>query len=131
MWEGEGVILGARKMMGATKPSESNPGTIRGDFCVNVGRNIIHGSDGPASAAKEIAFWFKPEEVVTHVLCSLLFPSLHVTSVAHFCCLLLCSDPDRDPAHLRIESSPFVVFLAHTRPLFTRCFAAQAAASCC
>jgi nucleoside-diphosphate kinase len=34
---------------------------------VNVGRNIIHGSDGPASAAKEIAFWFKPEEVVTHV----------------------------------------------------------------
>ncbi len=66
VWEGEGVIAGARKMMGATKPAESNPGTIRGDFCVNVGRNIIHGSDSAASAAKEIAFWFKPEEVITH-----------------------------------------------------------------
>ena len=66
VWEGEGVIAGARKMMGATKPSESAPGTIRGDFCVNVGRNIIHGSDKPESAAKEIAFWFKPEEIVNH-----------------------------------------------------------------
>ena len=48
-------------MLGATLPFESNPGTIRGDFCIDVGRNICHGSDGPDSAAKEINFWFNDE----------------------------------------------------------------------
>jgi len=62
-WEGEDVIATGRRMLGATKPKESAPGTIRGDFAVNMGRNIIHGSDGEKSAAHEIAFWFKEDEI--------------------------------------------------------------------
>ena len=46
VWEGEGVIASARKLIGATKPLEAEPGTIRGDFAINIGRNVIHGSDG-------------------------------------------------------------------------------------
>lgn len=64
VWEGQGVVLTARKMMGATRPAESAPGTIRGDFCVDVGRNIIHGSDSVESANKEVELWF-PEGVVS------------------------------------------------------------------
>lgn len=66
VWEGENVIATGRRMMGATKPFDSAPGTIRGDFAINMGRNIIHGSDGEESAAKEIAFWFAPEEIATY-----------------------------------------------------------------
>ena len=58
VWEGTGVIAAARKLVGATKPLESEPGTIRGDFAIDVGRNIIHGSDGPEAAEREIALWF-------------------------------------------------------------------------
>ena len=50
-------------MIGATKPAESAPGTIRGDLAVDVGRNIIHGSDSEESAAREIALWFKAGEL--------------------------------------------------------------------
>ena len=64
VWEGDGVIASARKLIGATKPLEAEPGTIRGDFSIVVGRNICHGSDAPESAAKEIALWFKDEELV-------------------------------------------------------------------
>ena len=63
-WEGTDVVLTGRKMLGATKPFDSNPGTIRGDFCIDVGCNVIHGSDSVESANKEIALWFKPEELV-------------------------------------------------------------------
>jgi len=63
VWEGEDVIATGRRMMGATKPKDSAPGTIRGDFAVNMGRNIIHGSDSPASAAHEIAYWFSESEI--------------------------------------------------------------------
>ncbi|KAK3873391.1 hypothetical protein Pcinc_021592 [Petrolisthes cinctipes] len=62
-WEGTGVVKTARTMMGETRPADSKPGTIRGDFCIEVGRNIIHGSDSVESAQKEIALWFKPEEL--------------------------------------------------------------------
>ena len=48
----------ARNMLGATKPADSEPGTIRGDMCVDVGRNIIHGSDSVENALKEIQLWF-------------------------------------------------------------------------
>ncbi|NJL64989.1 MAG: nucleoside-diphosphate kinase [Methylacidiphilales bacterium] len=65
VWEGDGVIASARKMIGATKPLESEPGTIRGDLGINVGRNIIHGSDAPETAQNEIALWFKSEELVS------------------------------------------------------------------
>jgi nucleoside-diphosphate kinase len=60
---GKGVVEATRKMVGATKPLESAPGTIRGDFGIDVGRNIIHASDAVESAKREIALWFKPEEV--------------------------------------------------------------------
>lgn len=64
-WEGTNVVRTARNMMGETKPFDSKPGTIRGDFCIEVGRNIIHGSDSVESAEKELALWFKPEELVS------------------------------------------------------------------
>merc|ERR1711973_710479 len=52
-----------RVMLGATNPKDSEPGTIRGDFCIDVGRNIIHGSDSVESANKEIKLWFTNEEI--------------------------------------------------------------------
>ncbi|QAS50780.1 nucleoside-diphosphate kinase [Halobacillus litoralis] len=66
VWEGEGVIATARQMMGATKPSEAAPGTIRGDFGVTVGKNVIHGSDSPESAEREIGLFFNKEEIVDY-----------------------------------------------------------------
>ncbi|MGG7617937.1 nucleoside-diphosphate kinase [Bacillus coreaensis] len=66
VWEGENVIASARQMMGATNPKDSQPGTIRGDFAVTVGKNIIHGSDSPASAEREIALFFKEEELLSY-----------------------------------------------------------------
>lgn len=64
VWEGDGVIASARKMIGATKPLDAEPGTIRGDFGVTIGRNIIHGSDAPETATAEIALWFNDNELV-------------------------------------------------------------------
>jgi len=63
VWEGRNAIQIGRQMLGATKPIESAPGSIRGDFGIDVGRNVCHGSDGPSGAQREIAFWFTPEEV--------------------------------------------------------------------
>ncbi len=63
VWEGDGVIASARKLIGATKPLEAEPGTIRGDLAVNIGRNVIHGSDGPDTATFEIGLWFQPAEL--------------------------------------------------------------------
>ncbi|KAG0464126.1 hypothetical protein HPP92_019748 [Vanilla planifolia] len=67
VWEGEGVITYGRKLIGATDPQKSEPGTIRGDLAVIVGRNIIHGSDGPETAKDEISLWFSPSELVSYV----------------------------------------------------------------
>ncbi|TYQ30823.1 nucleoside-diphosphate kinase [Pseudanabaena sp. UWO310] len=64
VWEGDGVVASARKIIGATNPLTAEPGTVRGDFGVNIGRNIIHGSDAIETAQTEIALWFKPEELV-------------------------------------------------------------------
>eukprot|EP00939_MAST-03C_sp_MAST-3C-sp1_P002518 g2518.t1 len=58
VWEGDNVVLTGRKMLGATNPKDSAPGTIRGDLCIHVGRNICHGSDSVDSAKKEISLWF-------------------------------------------------------------------------
>ena len=63
VWEGNGVIASARKMIGATKPLDAEPGTIRGDLAVNIGRNVIHGSDGPETASFEIELWFDSDEI--------------------------------------------------------------------
>lgn len=57
--QGPGVILTGRKLLGATNPNDAAVGTIRGDFCLSVGRNALHGSDGPDSAKHEISMWFK------------------------------------------------------------------------
>jgi len=51
-------------MLGATNPLESAPGTIRGDFCIEVGRNICHGSDSVENANKELALWFEEDELL-------------------------------------------------------------------
>lgn len=63
VWEGDDCIKTGRKMLGATKPFDSAPGTIRGDYCIDVGRNIIHGSDCEEAANAEIALWFSHEEI--------------------------------------------------------------------
>eukprot|EP01135_Chromosphaera_perkinsii_P005537 Nk52_evm86s352 gene=Nk52_evmTU86s352 len=66
VWEGKKVIKTARMVIGATDPLASAPGTIRGDLCVSIGRNAIHGSDCFATAEDEISLWFKPHEVLDY-----------------------------------------------------------------
>merc|ERR1712024_317258 len=56
VWEGLNVVKTGRVMLGETNPRDSKPGTIRGDYCIQVGRNICHGSDAVESAKKEIAY---------------------------------------------------------------------------
>ena len=63
VWEGENVITTARNMMGKTNPAEAAPGTIRGDFGISMGMNIIHGSDAPETAEREIGLWFNEAEL--------------------------------------------------------------------
>ncbi|MGE5580114.1 MAG: nucleoside-diphosphate kinase [Bacillota bacterium] len=63
VWEGPGAIATVRQTMGATDPTKAAPGTIRGDLAVNISNNLVHGSDSPESAAKEIALFFKDEEI--------------------------------------------------------------------
>jgi nucleoside-diphosphate kinase len=64
VWEGVGSIAVVRTTMGATRPAEAAPGTIRGDFALEVGRNIVHGSDSAETAAYEIELFFTSEELV-------------------------------------------------------------------
>jgi len=64
VWEAPNAISIVRKTLGATRPAEAEPGTIRGDFGLEVGRNIVHGSDGPESAAFEIDLFFEKSELV-------------------------------------------------------------------
>lgn len=66
VWEGENAVQVCRNLMGKTNPQESAPGTIRGDYAMVTGVNIIHGSDSPASAEREIGIFFKPEELVEY-----------------------------------------------------------------
>lgn len=61
--EGKDVISGLRQMMGATNPLQAAPGTMRGDLAVEIGRNVVHGSDAPASAEREIALYFQEAEI--------------------------------------------------------------------
>jgi nucleoside-diphosphate kinase len=65
VWEGEGVVASARKIIGATNPLSAEPGTIRGDLGINIGRNLIHGSDAIETAQQEVSLWFKEEELVS------------------------------------------------------------------
>lgn len=63
VWEGDGVVASARRIIGATNPLTAEPGTIRGDFAVSIGRNIIHGSDAIETAQREIGLWFADAEL--------------------------------------------------------------------
>ena len=63
--EGDNAIAIVRNMMGALEPTEAQPGTIRGDYTLNINRNLIHGSDSIESAEREIAVWFTPKEILT------------------------------------------------------------------
>ena len=62
--EGEGAIATMRKTIGATNPADAEPGTIRGDFATSMPNNLIHGSDSPESAQREISLWFSQDELV-------------------------------------------------------------------
>ena len=63
-WEGSQAILLVRRMMGALKPEEALPGTIRGDYTIDIQTNLVHGSDAPETARAELALWFKPGELL-------------------------------------------------------------------
>jgi len=63
VWQGKNAVKSGRMLLGATNPADSAPGTIRGDFALDVGRNICHGSDSVESAEREIGLWFKPDEL--------------------------------------------------------------------
>ncbi|XP_070617209.1 nucleoside diphosphate kinase 3 [Erythrolamprus reginae] len=63
VWQGQEVVKTARMMIGETNPADSKPGTIRGDFCIEVDKNVIHGSDSVETAQREIALWFRSEEL--------------------------------------------------------------------
>jgi len=62
--EGEGAIATMRKTIGATNPADAEPGSIRGDLALSMPNNLVHGSDSPESAQREIALWFSDDELV-------------------------------------------------------------------
>ncbi|KUG19266.1 MAG: nucleoside-diphosphate kinase [Methanomicrobiaceae archaeon] len=66
VWEGKDIVPIVRKMVGATNPAAAEPGTIRGDLALDIGRNVIHASDSPESAKREIGIHFSPEELVDY-----------------------------------------------------------------
>lgn len=63
-WEGKDVVRTARKLLGATNPLESDPGTIRGMYGIDIGRNVVHSSDAVLTAEREIRLWFAEHELV-------------------------------------------------------------------
>jgi nucleoside-diphosphate kinase len=66
VFEGENAVEVVRKTMGATDPVKATPGTIRGDLALDIGRNVVHGSDSLENAEKEIALFFSPKEIVSY-----------------------------------------------------------------
>jgi nucleoside-diphosphate kinase len=64
VWQGPTAVAAVRQTMGATRPTEAAPGSVRHDFGLTVGRNLTHASDTPENAEIEIALWFRPEELV-------------------------------------------------------------------
>lgn len=64
VWEGPQAIAAVRQTMGATRPVEAAPGTVRHDFGLEVGRNLTHASDSAETAADEVALWFRPDELL-------------------------------------------------------------------
>ncbi|MEX2161994.1 MAG: nucleoside-diphosphate kinase [Anaerolineales bacterium] len=64
-WEGPNAVAAIRQTMGSTKPTEAAPGSLRHDFALQVGRNLTHASDKPETGEREVALWFKSDELVT------------------------------------------------------------------
>ncbi len=64
VWEGPNAVAAVRQTVGSTKPVEAAPGTLRHDFALEVGRNLIHASDKPETGERETALWFRQEELV-------------------------------------------------------------------
>jgi len=64
VWEGPNAIAAIRQTMGATRPTEAAPGSLRHDFALEVGRNLTHASDSPENGVSEVALWFKEDELV-------------------------------------------------------------------
>lgn len=65
VWEGPNAVNAIRQTMGATRPTEAAPGSIRHDYALEIGRNLTHASDTVENGAKEVALWFRPDELVT------------------------------------------------------------------
>ena len=65
VWEGPNAVAAVRQTMGATRPTEAAPGSIRHDFALEVGRNLTHASDSHENAEGEVSLWFNPEELVS------------------------------------------------------------------
>ena len=65
-WEANNAVEIVRSTMGPTNPANAGPGTIRGDLGVDIGRNLIHGSDSPESAKRELALFFQPAEILNY-----------------------------------------------------------------
>ena len=65
-FEGNNAVQMVRNSVGATNPLQAAPGTIRADFAVDIGRNLIHASDAPATAERELALWFGSDELVSY-----------------------------------------------------------------
>ena len=64
VWEGPAAIAAVRQTMGSTRPTEAAPGSIRHDYALQVGKNLTHASDTPENGEKEVALWFRPEELL-------------------------------------------------------------------
>ena len=64
-WEGPNAVNAIRQTMGATRPTEAAPGSIRHDFALEIGRNLTHASDTPENGEQEVALWFKPDELIS------------------------------------------------------------------
>ncbi|NLO98375.1 MAG: nucleoside-diphosphate kinase [Peptococcaceae bacterium] len=66
VWEGKNIVALARQMMGDTNPAQACPGSIRGSYALDISRNIIHGSDSPESAEREIKLYFREDELMSY-----------------------------------------------------------------
>jgi nucleoside-diphosphate kinase len=64
VWEGPNAVAAVRQTVGSTRPTEAAPGSIRHDFALEVGRNLVHASDKPETGVREAALWFAPQELV-------------------------------------------------------------------
>jgi nucleoside-diphosphate kinase len=65
VWEGNNAVEAVRQTMGATRPTEAAPGSVRHDFGLEIGRNLTHASDSVENGEKEVALWFKPKEIIS------------------------------------------------------------------